>query len=51
MDSRFVICVESDNILIWELKTQSVIYCLAALNVYQILLLDNEKFLGYKPNC
>lgn len=45
-DSRYVVCIESDNILVWELKTQSVGFRMAAPNVHQILFLDNEKLLG-----
>lgn len=44
-DSRYVVCVESDNLLVWDLKTQSINHRLSAPNVHQILFVDSEKLL------
>ncbi|KAK0413280.1 hypothetical protein QR680_006708 [Steinernema hermaphroditum] len=41
-----VVCVESDTLLVWQLRTQSVSLRISAPNVFQIVFLDDETRIG-----
>uniref|UniRef100_A0A1I8AA47 WD_REPEATS_REGION domain-containing protein n=2 Tax=Steinernema glaseri TaxID=37863 RepID=A0A1I8AA47_9BILA len=41
-----VVCIESDTLLVWQLRTQSVSLRINAPNVFQIVFLDEETKIG-----
>ncbi|TKR88811.1 hypothetical protein L596_012996 [Steinernema carpocapsae] len=43
---NFVVCVESDTLLVWQLRTQSVSLRLNTPNVFQIVFLEEEAKIG-----
>lgn len=45
-DGRLVVSVESEKLLIWDLKIHSVINSLNAQNLNQLLFLDYERLIG-----
>ncbi|GMT03651.1 hypothetical protein PENTCL1PPCAC_25825, partial [Pristionchus entomophagus] len=45
-DGKTIIAVESETLLVWELRTQSVVHSLPAVSVHQIVFLYREHFLG-----
>ncbi|CAI2355495.1 unnamed protein product [Caenorhabditis sp. 36 PRJEB53466] len=47
-DGRTAIAVESDNLLLWDLRTQSVIQSVHAPNVFQIFYMNKESLIEQK---
>ncbi|CAB3397348.1 unnamed protein product [Caenorhabditis bovis] len=45
-DGRTIVAVESDHLLLWDLRTQSVINSVHAPNVFQIFYMNRETFIG-----
>jgi hypothetical protein len=45
-DGKLVVCVESEQLLVWDLKTQSVRQRLPAPQVHQVVLLFGDKMIG-----
>ncbi|MFH4982415.1 hypothetical protein AB6A40_009124 [Gnathostoma spinigerum] len=44
-DGMKVLSIESDNLLLWDLRTQSVVQQMNAPNVHQILFLNQERMI------
>ncbi|CAI4228678.1 unnamed protein product [Auanema sp. JU1783] len=45
-DNRHVVTIENDSLLLWDLRTQSVIQSAEVSNVYQIFLFYKEQYIG-----
>ncbi|KAI6199667.1 hypothetical protein M3Y96_00651200 [Aphelenchoides besseyi] len=45
-DGRLVVCVESEQLLVWELRTQSVRQRMPAPSVHELVLLADDKMIG-----
>lgn len=44
--SRTIVAIESDQLLLWDLRTQSVIHSVHAPNVFQIFYMNKEALIG-----
>ncbi|ULT89955.1 hypothetical protein L3Y34_008385 [Caenorhabditis briggsae] len=45
-DGRTIVAIESDQLLLWDLRTQSVIHSIHAPNVFQIFYMNKEALIG-----
>ncbi|EGT47150.1 hypothetical protein CAEBREN_31734 [Caenorhabditis brenneri] len=45
-DGRTIVAIESDQLLLWDLRTQSVINSVAAPNAFQIFYMNKEALIG-----
>uniref|UniRef100_A0A8R1E8B0 WD_REPEATS_REGION domain-containing protein n=1 Tax=Caenorhabditis japonica TaxID=281687 RepID=A0A8R1E8B0_CAEJA len=45
-DIRTIIAIESDQLLLWDLRTQSVVNTLHAPNVFQLFYMNKEELIG-----